>query len=236
MNIKDVTIPAFLWYILPGINAICFLFVMPIFIIDSNLIKDRITVSSVLGWLLGGLIIGFLMDSMKLYKITFGYRSMKRRFMSELSRAIFEQSDASGELGQQVFRAMRLLLGKEQNPFPSWEHSRWVMINHTSKVAYTATCFWAYTFFALWQSKVNLLGVYQFSQVGGRLLLGFLATISFFIGLRLDLESRKVAHDANKLYIQYVISRREDIASMLGSSCGVHTATGSSGPKIEMRE
>lgn len=214
MNIKEISLPTFIWYVLPGINAVFFLIILPVAILDFELLTNSISWTTVVGWLMGGLIVGFLMDSMKIYKFTYGYRELKDRFFIDLADKV--GGDESGrEAGKKIFITMRLLMDEEKNLFPFWEHSRWVMINHTSKAALIAVILWGYLLVRLWGKEIILFNRYPLSPTEGRMLLASLVVAFCLISYRLHRVSLGVISEANLVYMKYVLKNK---ASILGAN------------------
>ena len=217
MNLKDITLPAFLWYIMPGINAIFFLVVVPAAVVDFDFLQKGLSWASVLGSLAAALVIGFLMDSMKLYQFTRGYKQAKKRFYLQLASAsqglveTAEDTADNSERGKTIFRLVRLSMGKDGGIFPLWEHSRWVMVNHSAKLAYAACVFWAYLLVKSYPHGVFVMGRYALSPIDGRCLIAIFAVGFLIVGLRLSKESWHVMEDANCMYLYYVLANREEL-------------------------
>jgi hypothetical protein len=212
MNIKEISLPTFIWYVLPGINAIFFLVVLPITILDFELLANSFSWITVVGWLMGGLIIGFLMDSMKIYKFTYGYRKLKDRFFKDLAKAV-GGNEGDRNVGRNIFVVMRLMMDEEKNLFPFWEHSRWVMINHTSKTAFLAVILWGYLLGRLWGKEIILFNRYPLSQIESQILLASLIVTFSLISYRLHRVSLGVIREANLVYMKYILKNKASIIS-----------------------
>jgi hypothetical protein len=225
MNLKDITLPAFLWYVLPGVNAIFFLLVLPTVTLDFEFLSKSMSWTSVLGYLTAALVIGFLMDSMKLYKFTWGYSRAKRAFYLQLASAArgnlapVPDTTANERLGKSIFRLVRFSMGKEGTIFPLWEHSRWVMANHSSKLAYASSAMWAYLLLRVQGREVLLLGRYTLSPLESRVLVVAFAVAFLMIGLRLSRESWRVLEDSNNMYVDYVLASEPALAEKLKLVC-----------------
>ncbi len=227
MNLKDITLPAFLWYILPGVNAVFLLIVVPVLVLDFDLAQRVLSWSSVMGYLMSALVIGFMMDSMKLYQFTFGYKQEKRAFFVKLAHAVdgdlmgpTENDEEAYHRGKLVFALLRLSTKVEKNTFPSWEHSRWVMVNHTSKVAFAAALVWGCLLFKLHSHEIQILAKYPLTHAEGLFVLIFFTVGFVLVGLRLAQQSRSVMRDANSTYVEFVSVNKGAIAGRIANIGG----------------
>ncbi|KWT78292.1 hypothetical protein ASN18_2897 [Candidatus Magnetominusculus xianensis] len=200
MKVEKNYIPLFIWYVLPGINALCLLVIFPILIINTMFIFNNMSLVSVIGWILSGLIIGFLMDSMKLYRYTYKYNETSDDFFCNLSLIIDGKADKV--IGRKIFGLLGFILRDEDKHFPLFEHSRWVMINHSSKVAWLSCFIWCSVgILSFLTSEFDHLYTNSLMKVlYAKLLICLLSALYLLIGFRLNKVSNYIRQEANDYY------------------------------------
>lgn len=217
MNLA-LNINIFLWYIMPGINGLFFVFILPLAVCDFDLFREMSASAPVIGFLIASLVLGFLMDSMKIYQFTLGYKKCKRSFFISLARALGNQAPSDEpevlyERGKAVFNGVRVMQTEEEAKFPFWEHSRWVMVNHTSKMAFLAAGVWCYLTFNTWRQPIKILGKYLLTSGQTHVLLAAIGISFFVVATRLARESKKIMADSNLSYLEYVKKNAQSLQS-----------------------
>ena len=140
LKLPQITLPDFLWYVVPGFNFLAIVAVLPIALANPILLLQLSTVGGIIIVFTLALAVGFLLDSLKLYQYSFGYQ--KRRSVT------FQTLSAELGLGEEetksAFEVIRfgLLEGGTLGKAIAFEHSRWVMINHTSKCFFFFCIIW----------------------------------------------------------------------------------------------
>lgn len=215
---KDIRLATFVWYVLPGINLVFFLVVLPLAILDYGALSDTFSFGAVAGLTVVGMIGGFLMDSMKLYQFTPGYHRTRKRFYDCLARVVHDTEDASTESGRDVFRSLQVILSSkrsEERLYPDLEHARWVMINHTSKVFYISAFLWACLLFVGGFSDSTMLGRYALSPAANATVRAALCAVSALIAVRLDQVFRKVLRESNRTYVKLAANEKKNVLASL---------------------
>jgi hypothetical protein len=179
-------------------------------IFNIKFIEKSMTLGSVIGFLFIGLIVGLLMDSVKLYQLTPKYRSIKKDFYIQLSEIIIYDKKGSIENGKEVFRIAKVILSNEGKEFPLWEHSRWVMMNHTSKAFFVSSIVWSFLLYKFWNSQLKA-GIYILSTNESRVLIFSIIILILLIGYKLHKESFKILQEANDTYKTYVKINKKKI-------------------------
>ncbi|MBF0520804.1 MAG: hypothetical protein HQK92_13920 [Nitrospirae bacterium] len=219
MKIEKNYIPLFMWYILPGINAICLLVIFPLLILNTKYVLTNLSLVSVIGWILAGLVIGFLMDSMKLYQYTFKYSEDSNDFFYSLSFIINGEKDITigKKRGREIFNIIGFMLRDENKTFPLFEHSRWVMVDHSSKIALISFFVWFFIgAFSFLTSELDTLYINSYMKVlYCKLFICLLSLLYLFIGFRLNKVSNEIRQEANKLYETYAKLYKEEISKMI---------------------
>lgn len=220
IKFRGVTLAFVLWYVLPGLNFLVINLVLPIAILSPDTLARYSSLANLIVLASAALVVGFVMDSLKLYQFTLGYSHKKAEFFKELGR----QMSISSQRAREVFDSIRTLAHDKGPMYEniSLQHSRWVMINHTSK------CF--YLLFVIW---IGVLSVHQIS-LQTRTFLGIpvydqnmvliidlaLAMTYILIGVRLSRISSEHLELSNKGYLRFVAANSDLISDRITPSEG----------------
>jgi hypothetical protein len=140
IQLRGVTLAFVLWYVLPGLNFLVINILLPLALLNPDKFADYSSVGSLIVLLGAALVVGFVMDSMKLYQFTRGYGKKKAMFFRDLGDKLSVSSDRARE----IFNSIRGLASQNGSGSEnlSLEHSRWVMMNHTAKCFYLLAATW----------------------------------------------------------------------------------------------
>ena len=152
------------------------------------------------------------MDSLKLYQFTVGYAKTRNEFFQKLAAELgLDQSTTDS-----IFEAIRLGLvdGGSLGKAVAFDHSRWVMINHTSKCFYLFASIWLVLavssiitgFVPFYEHALGVKGLWP------RLICNALVfTIAVVIATRLSLIAKKHHRFNGDKYLLYVKRYKRDI-------------------------
>lgn len=214
IKIQEITIPTFLWYVVPGINFIAFDITFPIIAANSKLINGFDTVGAVLAIFIISIIIGFIMDSAKLYQYTFGYKKRHKEFFEKAAQM------ASIEVKELMIFFESIRVGSPtKGSFGkalAFEHSRWVMINHTSKCFFLLGIIWIVLMITSIVDSQNLAYLKQIGIEND--LWGFILNLVLFstivwLGFRLRKISISLQKSAGEKYLKLIQKYRDDIVN-----------------------
>ena len=147
IKLTDLTVPTFLWYILPGVNVIAVDVLFPMLLLEPQQLTKLESLGGVVLLGVAALAIGFIMDSFKLYQLSWQYKSIHDSFFVDLGNKL----DVSTERAHIAFGAFRILI-QEKGPLGEsvvFDHARWVMINLTSKCFYVLAVIWAFVTYGI---------------------------------------------------------------------------------------
>lgn len=222
IKLNEVTLPAFLWYVLPGLNFICLVVLLPVLFVRPSWAAPIQSLGGVAAIILAALVCGFIMDSLKLYRLTPGYSRIRTQFFKEIAEALrVDQAKAVD-----YFDAIRVGISKwgSLGEAVAFDHSRWVMINLTSKCFYLLGALWL----LIGLSTYSRAAVPAFHQFIGRTApeSAFyveipLAGMSFLVGLRLSRIAKDHLHRSNSKYLLYLSQNEERTRTILGGADGV---------------
>ena len=123
--------PFLVWYVLPGLNLLTVCVVAPVLVLNLHGAAAAFSVPDPVGAAVLAVVIDFIMDAVKLSRFTPGYRAQKSAFHARIGDTLaIDPGDVA-----KVFDIIRADVRGEDPVSRTVEldHSRWVMINHTSK-------------------------------------------------------------------------------------------------------
>ncbi|MDM8543433.1 hypothetical protein QUF90_20355 [Desulfococcaceae bacterium HSG9] len=153
MDLKNITFAEFIRYGLTGLNTIIILFIVPIAVLRPDIIKEIIKVTGMFGIALLSFGIGFLLDTLKLYQFSPGYKKRKGQFLSEFASTLeIESKDASS------FFSMTTKISRDHhNHEIENRQSRWIMADHTSKVILASIIAWVILLLIVKTSTIRII-------------------------------------------------------------------------------
>jgi hypothetical protein len=212
LKFREISLPFFLWYILPGLNFIGINIILPILLLNPKAFTEYISISNVLSVVLAALVVGFIVDSLKMYQFTIGYKQTKTSFFSTIA----QQLEIKSKEVEVIFDVIRGLSREKEalSEAIATEHSRWVMINHTSKAFYLFAIEWiVFSALVLTDSySLSLLGFVNITDKKIAAILNLLIiSFSIAIGFRLSKISKEHLRLSNEKYILFVKNNKSRI-------------------------
>lgn len=141
IELKEITLPAFLWYILPGLNFVLIVVALPLVLIEPSLLGQLDSIGGAVLALLVALVTGFVMDSLKLYAWGLRHEKKSLGFFQELADALGLEDEREAKV---LIDPLRLglpdrgALGRAV----AFNHSRWVMMTHSAKSFFIGAILW----------------------------------------------------------------------------------------------
>lgn len=199
--------PFVVWYVLPGLNSLAICIVVPVAALNLRGAEGILSIENFLPAAISSVIIGFVMDSVKLYRWSPNYRAQKKKFHDRLGSAL----GIDGGDVPKVFDVVRadIRAHKEDPGAGSIEldHSRWVMINHTSKTFFLGAAVWigiALVHVGT-ERSVRYFGLFSTLSLEWQLAFdGGLALLYFLIGWRMQHFAYDAADTSDMNYLIYV--------------------------------
>jgi hypothetical protein len=184
-SVENLPLSIFVRFCLTGLVAIATL-AFPGFLV---LMPDKIMQFSNLGNILAivflGLVVGFMIDGLKIYQFDPGYKRRKAAFMSNLALALdIPVEDAPSFFVRAAQFERKLGLGEID-----FIHSRWVMIDASGKLCFSAAILWGVT-------AIRCIPSARYHLV-------IIAVILFLLSLRYFMTARQERLRVEKLYIQF---------------------------------
>jgi hypothetical protein len=225
MQVLDF-MPFLVWYVLPGLNLLTVCVAIPVLVLNLHRAAAVFSVSDLVGAAVLAIVIGFIMDAVKLYRVSPGYQAQKRAFHARLGIALgVKQEDVA-----KVFDIIRADV-RAQDPSSrtvELDHSRWVMINHTSKTFFLGAAVWLaiVVTHAFSSSSVTFIGLLKTGTLSWQLGIdSALLVLNVAIGLRMQRIAYQEADTSDMNYLIYVRKN----AARLKADVAAHIVEGDPG-------
>ena len=197
--------PFLVWYVLPGLNLLTFGIAIPAIVLNLHGAAAVFSVDDLIAAAIMALVVGFIMDSVKLYRFSPGYGLQKQEFEARLGQAL----EINRTAVRNIFEIIRSDV-RAQDPSASTielDHSRWVMINHTSKTFFLAAGVWAGILMVhlVSPAPVTYFGLLTTMALAWKLPLDLaFAIVSIVIGWRMQSVAYQAANTSDMNYLIYV--------------------------------
>jgi hypothetical protein len=199
--------PFVVWYVLPGLNLLTVCIVVPVVALNLPGAVGIFSIEDLLAAAILSVIIGFVMDSAKLYRWSPNYGAQKKKFHDRLGSAL----GIDGKDVPKIFDVVRAdVRAHKDDPGAGsieLDHSRWVMINHTSKTFFLGAAVWIGIGLVHIGSDrwVRYFGLFSTRSLEWQLAFDAgLALLYFLIGWRMQRFAYDAADTSDMNYLIYV--------------------------------
>src|SRR5271157_4816553 len=136
-GLEDLPLYTFVRFVITGLVATLLYLVMPVAVLDPGALQTITNVGNVIGIVVMALTIGFVLDGLKLYQLSPGYRRRKSVFMKRIASTLAVREDEAPTYFVKVAELERTSGMADV----ALVHSRWVM-NVCSKLFLFAGILW----------------------------------------------------------------------------------------------
>jgi hypothetical protein len=225
LPLEKVSLPFFLWFVLPGLNCCLVNVALPMVIYRPDVVTGINGAGNAVAILFMSLTLGFVIDSLKLYQFTIGYRGTGDVFFRNLSQALYgEHAAYKSEVKAVDFELIREIIKANQafaSPV-SIEHSKWVMISITSKLffIFAAELAFCNLFLTLPSWASSLAGAVRWypSLPLGQIILALIALFAVLVGWRLGKNAKRHRLASNRMYLRFAQEYRDMIIEQIAKS------------------
>lgn len=224
LKLQEITLPSFLWYLLPGLNFVFAVVAVPILLFNPNLILQVDSLGGIAFVALLALVAGFVMDSSKVYSLRCGYNKGRKTFFNNLSRELGTSEESISAL----IDAIRLGLPERGSlgRAVAFNHARWVMMTHSASSFYILAIVWFIIAITMHiQLKVAWYHTILDLPEGWPRILADLSVVVVvaIIAYRIDNHANRQKEVCNKLYLTYVGRYRHELRlELFGSEDSSH--------------
>lgn len=195
--LEKISIHQIIWYIIPGLFLFTVL-VLPMTIIKPKEILELIKVIGIFGILLIGILLGFLLEGLRLYRMRPGYKIIRKKFFEELQTKLNTEQDPYYLLDQ-IYSVAK----DDNNNTIKFNHSIWIMLGHLSILMFLSCLLWIAV------SLINIFLIKTFSLLGTPItelqflcICYFVSILSLIIGVRIMRISIEEQKKCNNIYVE----------------------------------
>jgi hypothetical protein len=192
--------PEFIRYFISGTLASLLLVIMPVLTMNPEMWSYFAGASGIVNIVLVILVMGFLVDTLKLYQISPFYKIRQQQFLIKFSGVLGVNSSEASTWFSVVSDTARI----HGNTYLARKQSEWIMANHSAKILYIA--------FVLWL----MIGVHFTvnNSLSHQIWAFTLGGISIVTGIRLHGVAHAEWKKSSKLFLLYAIKNKSQIASI----------------------
>jgi len=184
-SVENLPLSLFVRFCLTGLVAMATIGLPGLLVLTPDKIMQFSKMGNILGIVFLGLVVGFMIDGLKIYQWDPGYKRRKMAFMCNIALALEVPTEEAPSFFVRAAQIERKLgLGEID-----FIHSRWVMIDASGKLCLLAAILWGLTAM-LWIPNA-------------RYPLGIVAAILLLLALRYIITARQERQRVEKLYIQF---------------------------------
>lgn len=207
MNISEkLSLSQFLWYVLPGV-ALVLSVLLPVAVFFPSAVTSIGSLGGLALVSALGLVAGYTMDGLRLYRLRPGYRRRRKQFME----AVCKEAGGRFDPYYVLMLAQDLARGQGRSGF-DFTHASWIMLSHLGMCLLANGAVWLIFALAHWRSTnavVSVLGAISISTHIVILcdILG--AAFALSAALRLIWVSHETQERANSFYLQFIKDNSE---------------------------
>lgn len=211
---NKITIAHFIWYLVPGL-ALFFFLLFPFLIINPLLAKSIAQNLGSVGIILLAIILGFMLDGLRLYRLRPNYNKNKDQFFLSLQQTIglpnldpyFIQSHISDFARQKKITGIGI------------HHAIWIMHGHLSMIAFLEFIFWivalAYYYFA-GSSPYQIIKPVSSWNIALTAYSGF-ALLFFCMGIRFHKIAMEDQKRTNQMFLDFAKQHYTELRTLLNA-------------------
>ena len=197
-TLEGIRTPDLIRYGLTGIVAIGAFLLIPMSVLNPDSLRLLGSVGGVTGTVVAGIVLGFLIDALKLYQFSPGYRLARREFAAGIAKALEVPQMPQADAMVYFSRAVHLERAKAGGAI-FFDHARWAMMIMSSVLLAAASITWVSV--ALWYSATHR---HHPALYLAALALGVLA-------FRLDRTARQQRRRVNMEYLAFCRENRDEL-------------------------
>jgi hypothetical protein len=199
MKTEEFEIHTLIRYFLSGLIGLVFLIIVPMYVENYGIIKNDII--GVFGVITLSFAIGYLIDCLKLYSLTRGYKRRKKDFLKKLSDIlkvrIEEASVYYSAINQISNKSCELNIGKK--------HAEWILLENIARIFLLSIPYWIY-------KVISTLSNHQLVDNPIYLIMLFLISL---ITLRLFKNASQEREKMDRIFLKFAENNRSTIHSLL---------------------
>jgi hypothetical protein len=208
---EKISLSQIIWYLVPGLGLIFFL-LFPLLVLNPDVVKIFFDTLGIFGLIIVGIILGFFLDGLRLYRFRPKYGQTRTVFFKELQTTIDSKLDPYF-----IQVCINDLAIKNNISDISLHHSIWIMLGHFTILAFLEAIFWVLTLayiYAFLPMEFSIFGA-NVSKETAILVNSSFSILFFLIGFRFLIISEQDQKNTNKMFIDFAKQYRKQIKKLL---------------------
>jgi len=212
MNQLDkISISQFIWYLVPGLGLIYFI-LFPLLVFNPKIIKLFFSTVGPFGLIILGIIFGFLLDGLRLYRFRPKYFKIRKNFFLDL------QSIIAVNLNPYFIQShITDLANCKKTTGLSLHHAIWIMLGNFTILAFLEAIYWAlYCLYLIFFPPCSYLVFGRNISRNNAIVICAMFSVIFFVVafrfLRISIEDQ---NNTNKMFTNFAKQYRDEIRKLL---------------------
>ena len=209
---KKINVSHVIWYLLPGLGLILFI-LFPLMVFNPHVAASFLKVVGVFGIIVLGIILGFFLDGLRLYRLLRLHHSKFRNaFFEQLQETISDNLDPYF-----ILSCINDIANNKKFNGISLHHAILIMLGHFTVLAFIEAIFWALACFYLYYSSNSVYPLFDINIcVYNAINICFMFSVLFFIiGWRFFIIYKEDQNNTNCMYLNFAKQHREEIRQLL---------------------
>ncbi|HAB51985.1 MAG TPA: hypothetical protein DCE80_07435 [Ignavibacteriales bacterium] len=208
---SKITISHFIWYLVPGLGFILFLF-FPLLVFKPELTKLLFETVGPFGIIILGTILGFLLDGLRLYRFRPNYSKIREAFFSQLKSIInpalnpyFIQSHVDDVARSKSVTGL------------SFHHAIWIMLGQFTILGFLEAFFWILSTIYFYHYKATEYSFFGASVSGDTAIIfcGSFSVLFLLISWRFLYTSIQDQETTNNMFLDFARQHCDEIRRLL---------------------
>lgn len=209
---KKISVSNLIWYLLPGLGLILFI-LFPLMVFNPRVAASFLSAIGVLGIIVLGIILGFFLDGLRLYRLLRLHHSKFRNtFFKQLQDTIADNLDPYF-----ILSCINDIANNKNVSGISIHHAIWIMLGHFTVLAFLEALFWASASFYLYYYPYPVYSLFDINMcIMNAMLICFIFFVLFFIICwRFFVIYREDQNNTNCMYLNFAKQHRDEIRRIL---------------------
>ncbi len=209
---NKISISHFIWYLMPGLGGLLLIY-FPILVFNPVAIKISIEAMGSVGLILLCIILGFLLDGLRLYRYKYNYECIKQDFFKKMQNIVGKELDPY-LIQNNIIELMR----KKKISAINVHHSIWIMHGHFSILCFIQAIFWLFVIVYIQDAKqesYSIFGSYTFTKYSTITFCTFAILTFVLIGYRFMCISNEDQTTTNNMFLDFGRQHTKELKQLL---------------------
>jgi len=209
---KKIDVSHVIWYLLPGLGLIL-LILFPLMVFKPNVAASFLNAVGILGILVLGIILGFFLDGLRLYRLLrIDHKNFRSDFFNQLQDIIARELNPYF-----ILSCINDIATDKKNTGISLHHAIWIMLGHFTVLAFLESFFWALAWYYLYYFSNPMYSLFntEICRTSAMVICTVFFIIFFSIGLRFFAIYKEDQNNTNSMYLDFAKQHRDEIRRLL---------------------